>query len=59
MFRNHPGVLLNDEIYKLNYNFVLSDRFIHVKNENNEYYSCQTPFLKILKPVIYYQKQFF
>ena len=35
----------------LNYNFVINDRYVHVKDDDNNYFSCQTPFLKILKPV--------
>ena len=40
-----------DELNKYNYRFSLSDRFIHVKNENGKYFESQTPFLKILKPI--------
>lgn len=35
----------------LKYTFSLSDRFVHVKDENNKYFEVQTPFLKILKTV--------
>jgi len=42
----------NDKINNLsnlNYNFILNQRFVSVKDENQEYFSCQTPFLKVLK----------
>ena len=35
----------------LNFNFVLNDRFIYVKDQENNYLKCQTPFLKVLKPI--------
>jgi hypothetical protein len=35
----------------LNYNFSLNQRFVNVKNSKGNYFTCQTPFLKILKPV--------
>ena len=35
----------------LNYNFVLDDRFIHVTDKDGKHFKCQTPFLKILKPI--------
>ena len=44
----------NDDINnlnKLNYTFNISERFIHVKDDNGEYFTCKTPFLKILKPM--------
>ena len=31
----------------LNYNFVINDRYVHVKDDENNYFTCQTPFLKI------------
>jgi len=40
-----------NDLNKLEYNFVLNDRFIYAKDQRNNYFSCQTPFLKILKPV--------
>lgn len=40
-----------NNLNKLNYNFVLDDRFIYVTNEDGEPFMCQTPFLKILKPI--------
>ena len=43
-----------DNIYynnTLNYKFNLNERFIHVTNETNDNFMCETPFLKILKPV--------
>jgi hypothetical protein len=42
----------NDKINNLsnlNYNFILNQRFVSVKDENQQYFSCQTPFLKVLK----------
>ena len=39
-----------NNIHKLNYKFSLNDRFIHTTDEANNYYSCSTPFLKVLKP---------
>ena len=56
-------MLLEDESYdkfnycdinnlsKFNYKFSLNDRFIHVKDKDGNYFGCQTPFLKILKPI--------
>jgi hypothetical protein len=44
----------NDDINnlnKLNYTFNINERFIHVKDNNGEYFTCKTPFLKILKPM--------
>ena len=44
----------NDDINnlnKLNYTFNINERFIHVKDDNGEYFTCKTPFLKILKPM--------
>ena len=40
-----------NNLNKLNFDFVLNDRFIHVKDENGNYFQCQTPFLKVLKPI--------
>ena len=40
-----------NNLNKLNFDFVLNDRFIHVKDENGNYFECQTPFLKVLKPI--------
>ena len=37
----------------LNYNFVINDRYVHVKDDENNYFTCHTPFLKILKPFPY------
>jgi hypothetical protein len=45
---NNNGI---NNLNNLNYNFSLDDRFIHVTNESNEHFTCQTPFLKILKPI--------
>jgi len=44
----------NDDINnlnKLNYTFNINERFIHVKDDNGEYFTCKTHFLKILKPM--------
>jgi hypothetical protein len=41
----------NDDLTKLNFKFNLNDRFIYVTNNKEEYFSCNTPFLKILKPI--------
>jgi hypothetical protein len=44
----------NDDINnlnKLNYTFNINERFVHVKDNNGEYFTCKTPFLKILKPM--------
>jgi hypothetical protein len=40
-----------NELNKLNYTFNINERFIHVKDENGEHFTCKTPFLKILKPI--------
>jgi hypothetical protein len=40
-----------DNLSNYNYTFSLKDRFIHVKDNNGGYFGCQTPFLKILKPI--------
>lgn len=40
-----------NELNKLNYTFNINERFIYVKDENGEHFSCKTPFLKILKPM--------
>ncbi len=40
-----------NELNKFNYTFNINERFIHVKNEDGEHFTCKTPFLKILKPV--------
>ena len=45
---NKDGI---NNLNKLNFDFVLNDRFIHVKDENGNYFQCQTPFLKVLKPI--------
>jgi hypothetical protein len=34
----------------LNYEFNLNQRFVQVKNDEGNYFRCQTPFLKVLKP---------
>lgn len=36
---------------KLNYQFNLNQRFVNVKDDEGNYFKCQTPFLKVLKPV--------
>ena len=36
---------------QLKYNFVLSQRFVHVKDNEGKNFKCQTPFLKVLKPM--------
>ena len=40
-----------NDLNKYDFKLVLNDRFIYVKDPRNNYFSCQTPFLKILKPV--------
>ena len=40
-----------NNLNKLNYTFNINERFIHVKDDNGEYFTCKTPFLKILKPM--------
>ena len=40
-----------NNLNELNYNFVLSQRFVNVKDSEGKYFRCQTPFLKVLKPV--------
>jgi len=40
-----------NNLNQLNYNFVLSQRFVNVKDSEGKYFRCQTPFLKVLKPV--------
>jgi hypothetical protein len=40
-----------NNLNELNYNFVLSQRFVNVKDNNGKHFRCQTPFLKVLKPV--------
>jgi len=45
---NNNGI---NNLNNLNYNFSLNDRFIHVTDESNENFTCQTPFLKILKKI--------
>ena len=36
---------------ELNYNFNLNERYIYVTNEEDKNFICDTPFLKILKPI--------
>jgi hypothetical protein len=36
---------------ELNYEFNLNQRFVSVKNNEGNYFKCQTPFLKVLKPI--------
>ena len=40
-----------NNLNKLNYTFELSERFVNVKDDNGNYFQCQTPFLKVLKPI--------
>ena len=40
-----------NDVNKLNYKFILNDRFIYVTDNDGQYFSCQTPFLKVLKPI--------
>ena len=40
-----------NSLSKFNYKFSLNERFIHVKDKNDNYFGCQTPFLKVLKPI--------
>ena len=40
-----------NNLNKLNFNFELNERFVNVKDENENYFKCQTPFLKVLKPI--------
>ena len=46
-FTNNDINYLNN----LNFTFNVHDRFVHVKDSENNYFKCSTPFLKILKPV--------
>ena len=39
------------ELHNLKFDFSIKDRFVNVKDSNGNYYECQTPFLKVLKPV--------
>ena len=39
------------ELQNLNFDFSIKDRFVDVKDNNGNYFGCQTPFLKVLKPV--------
>ena len=39
-----------NNLSKLNYDFILNKRFIDVKDNNDEYFQCQTPFMRVLKP---------
>ena len=50
---NYDNFVKNDinSIINLNFNFNLNDRFVHVKDNEGNYFKCQTPFLKILKPL--------
>jgi len=45
---NHNDI---NNLSKFNYKFLLNERFIHVKDKNGNYFECQTPFLKVLKPI--------
>ena len=51
----------HDEIHnitQLNYHFHLNDRFIYAKNDHKKYFTYNTPFLKVLKPLhIAYNKK--
>jgi hypothetical protein len=40
-----------NSLSKFNYKFSLNERFIHVKDNHGNYFGCQTPFLKVLKPI--------
>ena len=40
-----------NSLSNLNFNFVLNERFIYVTDNDGNYFSCQTPFLKVLKPM--------
>lgn len=40
-----------NNLSSLNYNFILNDRFVHVVDNKGCHFKCQTPFLKILKPI--------
>jgi len=50
---DYDNFVKNDinSIINLNYDFNLNDRFVHVKDNEGNYFKCQTPFLKILKPL--------
>ena len=49
-YENIKNNSIND-LPNLNYTFSLNNRFVHVKDNDGKYFKCQTPFLKILKPV--------
>jgi hypothetical protein len=34
-----------------NFEFSLNEKFVHVRDKNGKYFECQTPFLKVLKPI--------
>ena len=38
-------------MHNLNYKFIINERYVHAKNDEGKYFECETPFLKILKPV--------
>ena len=40
-----------NNLTNLNFDFNLNERFVHVKDNEGNYFKCQTPFLKILKPL--------
>jgi hypothetical protein len=39
------------ELHNLKFDFSIKDRFVNVKDVNGNYFECQTPFLKVLKPI--------
>lgn len=40
-----------NHLNKLNYTFNINQRFINVKDINDSPFKCQTPFLRVLKPI--------
>ncbi len=40
-----------ERLNNLNYTFNLNQRFVSVKDEQGNNYKCQTPFLRVLKPI--------
>jgi hypothetical protein len=50
---SYENIINNDinNLHKFIFHYSVSERFIHVRDEMNQYFECQTPFLKILKPM--------
>ena len=57
---DYSNFIKNDinTLHKLNFNFNIKDRYIKVENNQGNKFKCQTPLLKILKPLhITYNKK--